>query len=93
MRKVLNFREKSITEILTADTPFGIATNFDEFHDKKNDDIDVYYVKSGKRNIKFLERQTINKNINLIDKWKVLVPSAGSDGVKKIPDIVLGKPG
>ena len=35
LRKVLNFREKSITEILTADTPFGIATNFDEFHDKK----------------------------------------------------------
>ena len=35
LRKVLNFREKSITEILTADTPFGIATNFDEFQIRK----------------------------------------------------------
>lgn len=93
LRKVLGFKEKSITEILTADTPFGIATNFDGFHNKKkNGDIDVCYVKNGKRNINFLARQTINKNINLIDKWKVLVPSAGSDGGQKIPDLVLGKP-
>jgi site-specific DNA-methyltransferase (adenine-specific) len=28
----------------------------------------------------------------LIDKWKVLIPKAGSDGGQKIPDMVLGKP-
>ena len=93
LRKVLKAGEKSITEILTADTPFGIATNFDGFHDKKSSgDVALYYFKSGKRDIGFVPRKTITKNASLIDKWKVLVPKAGSDGGQKIPDSVLGKP-
>jgi site-specific DNA-methyltransferase (adenine-specific) len=93
LRKVLKAGEKSITEILTADTPFGIATNFDGFHDKKKSgDVALYYVKSGKRDLGFVPRNTITKNAALIDKWKVLVPKAGSDGGQKIPDSVLGKP-
>jgi len=93
LRKVLKAGEKSITEILTADTPFGIATNFDGFHDqKKSGDVALYYVRSGKRDIGFVPRNTINKNAALINKWKLLVPKAGSDGGQKIPDSVLGKP-
>lgn len=93
LRKVIKVGEKSITEILTADTPFGIATNFDGFHSKKSSgDVALYYVKSGKRDIGFVPRKTITKNASLIDKWKVLVPKAGSDGGQKIPDSVLGKP-
>ena len=93
LRKVLGFKEKSITEILTADTPFGIATNFGGYHEKKeNGDIDIYYVKKGKRSVSYLARDLIKKNTNLIDKWKVYVPKAGSDGGQKIPDSVLGKP-
>ena len=93
LRKVLNAGEKSITEILTADTPFGIATNFDGFHDKKKSgDVALYYVRSGKRDIGFVPRNIITKNDALIDKWKVLIPEAGSDGGQKVPDSVLGKP-
>lgn len=93
LRKVLKVGEKPITEILTADTPFGIATNFDGFHDeKKIGDVALHYVRSGKRAIGFVPRSTITKNAHLIDKWKVLVPKAGSDGGQKIPDSVLGKP-
>jgi len=93
LRKVLSFKERSITEILTADTPFGIATNFDGYHKKKkNGDIEIYYVKNGKRSVSYLARDLIKKNTNLIDKWKVYVPKAGSDGGQKIPDSVLGKP-
>ena len=93
LRKVLKAGETSITEILTADTPFGIPTNFAGFHDKKKSgDVALYYVKNGKRNIGFVSRNTITKNAPLIDKWKVLVPEAGSDGGQKIPDSVLGKP-
>ena len=92
LRKVLSLKETSITEILTADTPFGIATNFDGFHEKKNNsDIKIYYVKKGKRSVSYLARDLIKKNTNLIDKWKVYVPKAGSDGGQKIPDSVLGK--
>lgn len=93
LRKVLMADEQSITEILTADTPFGIATNFDGFHGKKKSgDIALHYVRPGKRDIGFIPRCTITKNTALIDKWKVLAPKAGSDGGQKIPDSVLGKP-
>ncbi len=93
LRKVSKADEQPITGILTADTPFGIATNFDGFHDKKKSgDVALYCVRSGKRQIGFVPRSTIAKNATLIDKWKVLVPKAGSDGGQKIPDSVLGKP-
>lgn len=93
LRKVLKAGEQSISNILTADTPFGIATNFDGFHEKKKSgDVALNYVRSGKRNIGFVQRNTITKNVTLIEKWKVLVPEAGSDGGQKIPDSVLGKP-
>ncbi len=93
LRKVLKADESSITQILTADTPFGIPTNFDGFHEKKKPgDVALHYARSGKRGIGFVARETITKNAHLIDKWKVLVPKAGSDGGQKIPDSVLGKP-
>jgi len=93
LRKVLKVGEQPITGILTADTPFGIATNFDGFHDKKKaGDVALHYVRSGKRDIGFVPRNTITKNSPLIDKWKLLAPEAGSDGGQKIPDSVLGKP-
>jgi len=93
LRKVLRAGERPITDILTADTPFGIATNFDGFHQQeKRGDVALHYVRGGKRDIGFVPRATITKNSALIDKWKVLAPKAGSDGGQKIPDSVLGKP-
>ncbi|GMU82887.1 MAG: hypothetical protein AMXMBFR47_27580 [Planctomycetota bacterium] len=93
LRKVIKAGEAPITEILTADTPFGIATNFEGFRDeKKAGDVALHYVRGGKRAIGFVPRSTIAKNAALIDKWKVLAPKAGSDGGQKIPDSVLGKP-
>jgi site-specific DNA-methyltransferase (adenine-specific) len=93
LREVLKAGEPSMTDILTADTPFGIATNFDGFHQKKmSGDVALHYVRSGKRSVGYVSRSTIAKNPHLIDNWKVLAPKAGSDGGQKIPDSVLGKP-
>jgi site-specific DNA-methyltransferase (adenine-specific) len=93
LRKVLKAGERPITEIFTADTPFGIATNFDGFRAKpKPGDIALHYVRNGKRGIGFIPHSMITKNTHLIEKWKVLAPKAGSDGGQKIPDAVLGKP-
>lgn len=93
LRKILKAGEQSIVDILTADTPFGIATNFNDFHEKKKaKTVALHYVRNGKRKIGFVPASIITKNVNLIDKWKVLVPKAGSDGGQKIPDSVLGKP-
>jgi len=93
LHKVLRAAEVSMTEILTADTPFGLATNFDGFRASKADrDISLHYVRGGKRSVGYVRRSLISKNSDLIDRWKVLVPEAGSDGGQKIPDAVLGKP-
>ncbi len=92
LRKVLKAGESPITEILTADTPFGIATNFDAFRKKKKSgDIALHYVQRGKRDVGFVPRDLIKKNSHLIDKWKVLAPEARGGG-QNIPDLVLGKP-
>jgi site-specific DNA-methyltransferase (adenine-specific) len=93
LHQVLKLSEGSITEILTGDTPFGIATNFDDFEThKRKGDVALHYVRQGKRGIGFVSRTIIGKNVALLDKWKVLCPKAGSDGGQRIPDAVLGKP-
>jgi site-specific DNA-methyltransferase (adenine-specific) len=93
LHKVRLKAEPSIIDILTSDTPFGIATNFDGFREKpKSGDIALHLVRQGKRLVGYLPRATVKKNTHLIDSWKVLTPEAGSDGGQKIPDVVLGKP-
>jgi site-specific DNA-methyltransferase (adenine-specific) len=92
LQKVLRANEASITEILTADTPFGLATNFDEFHAKKGEKgIALYYVRGGKRSVGYVRRDLVTKNTELIKKWKVLVPKAHGGG-QVTPSSVLGKP-
>lgn len=93
LHKVQGKSEPSITEILTGDTPFGIATNFESYRETKNvGDVALHVVRSGKRLVGYLPRSDVRKNAHLIDSWKVLAPKAGSDGGQKIPDVVLGKP-
>jgi site-specific DNA-methyltransferase (adenine-specific) len=92
LHKVQAKSEPSIIDILTGDTPFGIATNFDGYSDTpKEGDVALHLVRSGKRLVGFIPRTDIRKNAHLIDTWKVLTPKAGSDGGQKIPDVVLGK--
>ena len=92
LHKVLARREQSINTILTRDTPFGLASNFDDFHDKKRaDDVQLNYIRTMKRNVGYIARKSVTKNPHLIDTWKVLVPKAfnGGDG---LPHQIVGKP-
>ena len=92
LHKVQAKAEPSIIDMLTGDTPFGIATNFDRYSEKeKKGDVALHLVRKGKRQVGYMPRDDIKKNTHLIDTWKVLTPKAGSDGGQKIPDIVLGK--
>jgi len=93
LRKVLAKSEKSISEILTADTPFGIPTNFTDFEQKPSgDDIQVWYApKTGQRATGIVRRASISKNKHLVDKWKVLISEAYNGG-DAIPHQIIGKP-
>lgn len=93
LKKVLAKSKDMMDYIVSNREPFKMESNFVGFNDKpKRDDVALYYARKGQRDIGYLSRDAITKNTHLIDKWKVLVPKAGSDGGQKIPDSVLGKP-
>jgi len=92
LHKVLARREPTINTILTRDTAFGLASNFDGFHEKeRSGDVPLYFIRKMKRGVGYIARNVVTKNAHLIDNWKVLVPEAynGGDG---LPHQILGKP-
>lgn len=91
--KILDNQEESIISILSVDKEFGWTSNFNDFEKKRFDGyVPLYYIVKGKRKVGWINRDDIAKSKELIDTYKVLIPKAGSDGGKKIPDVVLGKP-
>jgi site-specific DNA-methyltransferase (adenine-specific) len=90
LKKVLSAGETSITEILSADKEFGWTSNFEGFHDKQRpNDVALHYNRKGKRLIGWINRKDIEKSLQLIDTWKVMIPKAyGERGTR--PATVLG---
>ena len=97
LKKVLKKNEPSFEDLLTGDTPFGLATNFKTFTPAEpgEDEVKVYASSNAGRRSGSMKRSLITKNTHLIDVWKVLAPKAGpgNSGGHVLPDIVLGKPG
>ena len=90
LRKVLAKKEPSILELVSGDTPFGIATNFEEWSEKRASGlIELHLIEKGKRTVGFMERDIIRKNAAAIDAWKVLVPKAYGAG-ESFPHQILG---
>lgn len=96
LKKVLDSKEPSFSDLLTGDTPFGLATNFTGFRagEPKQGEVKVYASSNAGRRSGAMQRAQIAKNMRLIDVWKVLIPKAGpgSSGGHVIPDMVLSKP-
>lgn len=93
LRKVLAHNEDSIINCLAVDKEFGWTSNFTGFgHTETTGDIPLHYIRKGERGQGWIARNEVKKSVHLIDTWKVMIPAAGSDGGKKIPDPVLGKP-
>ena len=91
LHKVLKHDEPSINEILTRDTAFGLASNFDGFHKtERSGDVPLYFIHKMKRGVGYIGRKAVTKSGHLIDMWKVLVPEAynGGDG---LPHQIVGK--
>jgi site-specific DNA-methyltransferase (adenine-specific) len=93
LHKVLVDGHMGMDALVSNREPFKLESNFDEIRgESRSGDISIHFIKGGKRSKGFVQRSIITKNVHLIDRWKVLVPKAGSDGGQKIPDSVLGKP-
>jgi site-specific DNA-methyltransferase (adenine-specific) len=96
LKKVLEKEEPSFEDLLTGDTPFGLATNFKAFKAREpgEGEVKVYASSNAGRRSGAMKRALITKNTHLIDTWKVLAPKAGpgNSGGHVLPDMVLGKP-
>ncbi len=91
LRKVLAKKEPSILQLISGDTPFGIATNFQDWSEKRVSGlIPLHLIDSGKRNVGFIKRSHIHKNVAALDMWKVIVPKAYGAG-EAFPHQILGK--
>jgi site-specific DNA-methyltransferase (adenine-specific) len=91
--KVLSHNEPSMADVLSARTAFGVVSNFSGYHEKPAKTRVRYYATSPTGRIEaWIDRAQATHNLDSIDKWKAMIPKAGSDGGQKIPDVVLGKP-
>ena len=93
LRKVLQRDEASVNTILARDKEFGWTSNFDGFHTSEQPgDVPLYYIRSMKRRLGFVERSAITKSERLVDTWKLLVPKVGSGRERERSgvDLVLG---
>jgi len=82
--------EPTMDAVISADTPFGLATNFADYKEKPfRGSVALYLTEKGRRTVTYTARSGIKKNTHLIDSWKVLLPEAyGERGA--VPALVLG---
>lgn len=74
--------ESSFESLVSARKPFGLATTF---RGRKTGEVKLY--QNG--GVGFVNRNELEKNADLINKWKVFIPRAGS-GSDSFPHTILG---
>lgn len=82
LKKVLKNKENRLSDIISSQRPFGLPTNFKEYSENKySNDIKVYANKI----VGYIpESYDISKNVDLIEKWKVLTPKAIGSGESNV---------
>lgn len=90
LKKVQSLGGPSMRELVSGDTPYGLATNFDDFAEKYfKGAIKLHASVKQKRVIGWIKDLSITKNRHLIPVWKLFLPKAyGERGA--IPANVLG---
>lgn len=91
LHKVIAQGEPSILDLISGDTPFGIATNFEDWTERPSaGKIPLHLISRSKRSIGYMDRAVVRKNVEALDVWKVLVPKAYGAG-ESFPHQILGK--
>lgn len=89
---LLSKKEESIVSLSIGYRSFRLYSNFSGWSpDNTEGDVALHFWSKGKRKVGYLNRGTIQSNVHAIEKWKVLIPRAGSGG-QQIPDPAIGKP-
>lgn len=87
LKKVQSHGEPLLKVKVSTRKPFGLETTYKGVSTQKNNHIKLY--QNG--GIGYINRSLITKNPELIEKYKVLIPRAGS-GSDTFPHSILGKP-
>lgn len=100
VKKVMAHNPRTVSEIISGDTPFGIPTNPKgskknpiDLYDEKSDEHNtrLFYIESSERKIGYVDRTKITKNSGDIDAIKVFIPEAYGAG-ETFPHQILGIP-
>ncbi|MCW5888279.1 MAG: Eco57I restriction-modification methylase domain-containing protein [Anaerolineales bacterium] len=88
LKKVRKENKPSMAEFVSARKPFGFDTTFKSDVQTSGHGLIKVYQNGG---IGYIERNRIPKNIELVDRYKIFIPRAGS-GSDTFPHTILGKP-
>lgn len=90
LNKIKQLGGPSMGDLVSGDTPFGLATNFDDFKDESfKGAIELHVSVNQKREVGWMKDSGVAKNRHLIPVWKLFQPKAyGERGA--IPANVLG---
>jgi site-specific DNA-methyltransferase (adenine-specific) len=96
VEKVAALEEASVAKIASGQKPFGIGTNFGDFHTTEQPgDVRLHYVRPGKRLSAYMSLSAVAaRGQDAASTWKVFTPEA-SDGrgtVGHRPAVILGRP-
>ena len=97
LQKVVTAGEQGFETLVSGDTPFGLATNFHDYirdAEPKRDQLLLRANEGTKRVSGAVSRDQIQKNVQLIDVWKLFLPVAGSGRERERSgvDLVIGPP-
>ena len=85
VKKVMADNPRTVSEIISGDTPFGIPTNPKgskknpiDLYDTENNEHNtrLFYIESSERKVGYINRTKISKNSGDIDAIKVFIPEA-----------------
>lgn len=93
LRKVQNLDEQSFSDIISANDPFGYDIRENNSYRRVkpdfvltpfNDSIKFYYNGWRKYGVGYIKQETVRRNIDWIDSYKVLIPKAWGIGDPKV---------
>ncbi len=92
LHKVTSRKERSLSEVMSARTAFGIVSNFSGYRTVRGQGDVHYYATSSKGRVRaWIGRDKATQNASAIDRWKAMVPGAYGAG-EGIPHQILGQP-
>lgn len=89
LRKVQKLKEDTFAKVVSSRKPFGLATNFEDFSLKKTGKKDILLYRFGENG--YISTNQVERNIEWVDKYKVIVPYA-SPGGDSYPHQIITNP-